>query len=481
LDFLDTAVAAARRERATTDDGKGHAITFEEVIPAFEQVDGADLADRLIAVFTRFAALPKHGATALTLWTLFTYCLDLFQIAPRLDLSSTEKQCGKTTTLSLLNRLAFRAALSSNISPSAIFRVIARHKPTLLIDEMDTFIEGNEALRGILNSGHTKEAASIIRCEGDDHEPKMFSTWAAMAFAHIGKIPDTLEDRSIRLPMRRKLPSEKVESLRRTGPAAVALHEELSTLPREMMRWIEDHSGAIAMATPSMVEGMSDRASDNWLPLLAIADALGGAWPKKSQEAAASLSGHGTVDNESIKVELLTDIRSIFGGKSVDRLSSADLCNCLALMEDRPWGTWKHGKPMTQVQLARLLKPFGVSSRTIKLEGQGTPRGYLVEDFADAFTRYTSSLPGDFTLSKCNHATTRSQSGDGTVFQGATTGDGCTPRNGLNPAPMAESCAGALQNGVSLGGERCYEENEGEGGRTLYTEFEGEEAINGND
>jgi hypothetical protein len=486
LDFLDTAVAAARRERATTDDGKGHAITFEEVIPAFEQVDGADLADRLIAVFTRFAALPKHGATALTLRTLFTYCLDLFQIAPRLDLSSPEKQCGKTTTLSLLNRLAFRAALSSNISPAAIFRVIARHKPTLLIDEMDTFIEANEALRGILNSGHTKEAASIIRCEGDDHEPKRFSTWAAMAFAHIGKIPDTLEDRSIRLPMRRKLPSERVESLRQTGPAAVALHEELSTLRREMMRWIEDHSGTIAAATPSTVEGLSDRASDNWLPLFAIAEVVGGTWPKKSQEAAASLSGHGTTDNQSIKVELLIDLQTIFngtyvpGGKPVSRVSSADLCTFLALMEDRPWGTWKHGKPITQVQLARLLKPFGVSSRTIKREGQVDAKGYLIEDFADAFTRYISFPPGDFTLSKRLGVTTRSQRGDNTVFRSVTTDDGDVSKNGLNPALMAESDAVTFRNGESNRGKRFSEESETEGGMPLYPDV-GEEALNGND
>src|SRR4051812_10142388 len=103
---------------------------------------------------------------------------------------------------------------------------------------MDTFIEANEALRGILNSGHTREAAKIIRCEGDDHEAKQFSTWAAMVFAHIGSIPDTLEDRSIRLPMRRKLTSERLESLRQTGSAAGALHEEFDTLRRLIARWV---------------------------------------------------------------------------------------------------------------------------------------------------------------------------------------------------------------------------------------------------
>ncbi|MEK7786799.1 MAG: DUF3854 domain-containing protein, partial [Chloroflexota bacterium] len=95
--FVDAAVKTQQKARAAKDDGRGGAIEFEEITPAFEPVDGADLADRLAALFTRFVVLPKHGATVLALWTLFTYCLDLFHIAPRLDANSPEKRCGKTT------------------------------------------------------------------------------------------------------------------------------------------------------------------------------------------------------------------------------------------------------------------------------------------------------------------------------------------------------------------------------------------------
>jgi hypothetical protein len=444
--FLDAAVKGKQKERAAKDDGQGTTITFEEIVPAYELVNGAELVHRLEQLFLRFSILPAHGAVLLTLWTLFTYCLDLFQIAPRIDLSSPEKQCGKTTVMSLLRLLVFRALLASGISHSAIFRVVAAHKPTLLIDEMDTFVEANEELRGLLNSGHTRDAATIIRCEGDDHEPKQFSTWACYAFAHIGRIPDTLEDRSIRLPMRKKLPGERVASLRQTGPAARALHEELSALRGQIARWVEDHAPAIAAAHPSPVDGLSDRANDNWMPLLSIADALGGTWPDQARLAALTLSGQAAIDNESIKVELLRDIQSVFKDAGGDRLASSDLCNLLVLMEERPWGSWKHGKPLTPAQLARLLKPFGVSSRTIRIEGQGTPRGYLLEDFADAFTRYIPASTQENPLSKCNTATTRAQSGENPLFQGATEGSCCTSENSLNPAPRAECCTVALQN-----------------------------------
>ena len=456
---LDAAVHGQRKKEAK-DDGQGTTITFEDIIPAYEPVNGEDLADRLTQLFKRFAVLPTHGEAVLVLWTFFTYCLDLFQIAPRLDLSSPEKRCGKTVTLGLLKQLTFHAVLASNITPAAIFRVIAAHKPTLLIDEMDTFIEANEELRGILNSGHTRDAATIIRCDGDTHEPKCFSTWAAMAFAHIGKIPDTLEDRSIRLPMRRKLPGERVASLRQTGQAAVALQAETGALVRQIARWVEDHQAKIALANPSPLAGLGDRAMDNWMPLLSIAEVLGGTWPERARQAALALSGQAATDNESLKVELLRDIQGVYHDNGRDRLASADLCNLLVLLEERPWGTWKHGKPMTPVQLSRLLKPFGVASKTIRLEGQGTARGYHLEDFADAFDRYIPSLTQENPLSKRHSDTTRSQSGDDPLFQGDTEGACVTSENGLNPAPRAECCTVALQKPEIPEEKTFFEESE---------------------
>jgi hypothetical protein len=74
---------------------------------------------------------------------------------------------------------------------AAIFRVVEMTKPTLLMDEADTFFHDNDELRGILNAGHRK-GGCVLRCEGDDLEPRMFSTWAPAAIAAIGELPDTL-------------------------------------------------------------------------------------------------------------------------------------------------------------------------------------------------------------------------------------------------------------------------------------------------
>jgi hypothetical protein len=64
-----------------------------------------------------------------------------------------------------------------------------------LIDEADTFLKENDELRGILNTGH-RRGGQVTRTIGDDHEPRQFSTWAPVAIAMIGRLPDTLEDRA---------------------------------------------------------------------------------------------------------------------------------------------------------------------------------------------------------------------------------------------------------------------------------------------
>ena len=65
--------------------------------------------------------------------------------------------------------------LAANITAAAIFRTIDAWSPTLLIDEADSFLgETGDELRGILNSGHTRDTAYVIRVSGEELEPRQF-------------------------------------------------------------------------------------------------------------------------------------------------------------------------------------------------------------------------------------------------------------------------------------------------------------------
>jgi putative DNA primase/helicase len=79
----------------------------------------------------------------------------------------------------------------------------------LLLDEADTFVDGNEELRGILNSGHTGDQAYVIRCNPVTLEPERFSVWCPKSIALIGSLSGTLADRSIEIRMERKTRDRK--------------------------------------------------------------------------------------------------------------------------------------------------------------------------------------------------------------------------------------------------------------------------------
>jgi hypothetical protein len=111
----------------------------------------------------RFVVLPKWAAETLALWVVHTYGFELREVSTYIGIESPEKRCGKTTLLSLLSELVCRPVVAANISPPALFRVIEETRPTLLIDEADTMLHGNDELRGILNAGYSRKTAFVVR------------------------------------------------------------------------------------------------------------------------------------------------------------------------------------------------------------------------------------------------------------------------------------------------------------------------------
>jgi hypothetical protein len=189
------------------------------------------------------------------------------------------------------------------------------------------------------------------------------------AIALIGKLPPTLHGRSIEIRLQRKLPNERTERLRHADP------KKFTDLARQCARWATDHADEIRAARPSVPDELHDRGQDNWEGLLAIADLAGGEWPELARKAALALSGGADAADDTRNVQLLSDIRDVFKAKAVDRLSSEDLTSELISLDDRPWADYSRGKPLTKTKLARLLRPFGVVSGSIRLPDDVTLKG----------------------------------------------------------------------------------------------------------
>jgi putative DNA primase/helicase len=356
---------------------------FTDVEPWPESVGGAELLDDLRTTVQRFIVCNGETAVAACLWIAFTWFIDAVQVAPLGMITAPERRCGKTQLLSLIGSLSRRPLVASNISPAAIFRVVEAHAPTLLIDEADAFLRDNEEARGLLNSGHTRQSAYVIRTVGDDHEPKQFSTWGAKAISGIGHLHETLMDRSVILELRRKLPSESVERLRHAEPGL------FDALASRLARWADDEAHAVSRARPALPDALNDRAQDNWEPLLAIADLAGGDWPRLARDAALRISG-AEQDSKSLTAELLEDVRGVFEARRIERMRSTDLLAALVEDEERPWAAYNRGRPMTPHQLSKRLGEYGIKPKNIRVSG-GQGKGYDLADMRDAFARYLAS------------------------------------------------------------------------------------------
>jgi len=395
----------------------------EDIEPWETPVDGCEILHLLHDTIKAHIVLDPPAVIACTLWIILTYCYDLFRILPILAVTSPEKRCGKTTLLEILSGLSNKPLLASNISPSAVFRTIEKYGPCLLIDEADTFLKDNEELRGIINSGHTRKSAFVIRTNTVTLDPERFSTWGPKAIALIGGLPGTIIDRSVSIRLERKTTSEKVTKV------SIDFDEEQMNLRRMIKRWATDNTETLKNTTPTIPETGNDRAADNWTPLLGIAELAGGDWPDRTRKAMLDLEE--ISDEDSIRQTLLRDIKEIFVG--LDKISSKVLIEKLIKVEDHPWSEWRKGKSITQNGLARLLKPFNILSKTIRT-GDGTAKGYTLEQFIDPFKRYLPSTPPVQSVTPSQPTSTKDLRG----FQSVTQSRDVTVENRLKPTPAKE-------------------------------------------
>ena len=237
-------------------------------------VSASELLATIMAKLREHVVLDSGAAVAVALYTMLTYIVDELQLCPMLLLRSAVKRSGKTTLLGLLLRMTYRGLGVASISAAALYRVVDLLKPTLLLDEVDATLaqktDTAEALRGLLNAGNDRTSSRVLRCVGEDKEVVSYDAFGAKVLAGIGHIPDTMEDRSVVGELRRKLEDEKVRRF-----SVLDDQGEFKEIRRKLQRWASEHGKRVGAARPQIPFGLNDRASDNWSPLLAIADLAG--------------------------------------------------------------------------------------------------------------------------------------------------------------------------------------------------------------
>jgi Protein of unknown function (DUF3631) len=244
--------------------------------------------------------------------------------------------------------------------------------------------EQNEDLRGLLNAGHQR-GLTYGRTVGPMHTPTEFPTFSMAFIAGIGRMPDTIEDRAVVLRMRRRKHDEPVSPFRqrRDNPPLFALRDRLTD-------WAATAQAQLEGAEPKMPAGVEDRAADTWEPLLAVADLIGGAWPKRARAACLAMVSDADQDEaeQSDGIVLLADIKDRFENLTIGFMPSAVLCTELCQIIESPW----RDIDLNPSKLGRRLSEYGIRT------GHNTDksaRGYRREDFLDAWSRYLSDEDSD--------------------------------------------------------------------------------------
>jgi hypothetical protein len=197
-------------------------------------------------------------------------------------------------------------------------------------------------------------------------------------------MPDTLLSRSVIIRMRRRHSGERVEPYRHR----VHSHEG-HRLRDALAAWAAGEVDELAEAYPNMPEGVQDRDADVWEPLLAVADCIGGEWPKKAREAAVSLVSDAKEAEPSLGVRLLADCNTVFGG--ADAMFTNVILKALHDLPEAPWNDLK-GKALNDRGLALRLRQYGIKSKQVRI-GDITRKGYERADFIDVWKRYLPSPP----------------------------------------------------------------------------------------
>jgi hypothetical protein len=351
-----------------------------------------DVLELVLYLVERHVAVTPEERMVIALWILHTHVFDRFDVTPRLALLSPVRGCGKTTLLMLLELLVAEPYRSDNVTGAAVYYLLDRQPHTLLIDEGDNLgLLTNPVMRSVFNSGHRRGGGISRYVSG---RSRKFPTFAPLAPAAIGDMPLPLLHRAF------------IINMQRSTTAMARLDEQDPVFPAtraEIGKWA---AACKLNSEPDMPASLRNRVADNCRALFAIADDLGYGEPAR----AAALALVANRPDEDPGVILLTDIRSIFAARGVDRIASAALIEALLAFDDGLWADWRGPnddrppRKLNQSDLARLLRPFMIRPRTIRLGADNrTSRGYLRSQFEAAWTAYCPAADTATQASKIIH------------------------------------------------------------------------------
>ena len=371
--------------------------------------DGALLLADLVQYFETYTYLRPPQYDLLAVWTLETHIENL-PVNPYVHFRSPEKGSGKTQTLEQLSLVVARPLLAGSITPACLVRTLDKERTTLLLDEADIAFGDKESaatLTRILNIGYRDGLVyRLLVPDGRGYLPAEFRVFGPKAYASLARqpMPDTVEDRSILIDMKRPPATVELEPffIDDVRPAGASLRARVAT-------WARLHGSTVVDVMKKLRRNAKqDRVLSKLRPrqlevdavLVAVCDVVGGDWPRRIRQAVEELVLRNPSEEQSVGVCLLTDVRRVFDELPMDefrdRIFSRDLVNKLLALEEpsRDWSAMMRGKPINPTWVARRLgdyKAYDVRSAQLRI-GDETRKGYLRHCFEEAWNAFCPAV-----------------------------------------------------------------------------------------
>jgi hypothetical protein len=251
----------------------------------------------------------------------------------------------------------------------------------LIADEGDNYLDGDKNWNSLLHGGFARSGGHILRAVG--RETIVYDPWGPKAIGRLGIVHPVLASRATILSMK----PMTIEERRRRKKLLPADGPLFAVLKAELVHFAQVNLETLAGIEPELPAELHNRHGDVWNAYVAIADLVGGGWPKKIRDIAVQYVRTRAPSEQSELITILGDIRDIFDETQAERLYTVDLTERLVAIEGRPWALWPTKVKDRGEYLARLLAPLGIKSTQFR-KGRDNLKGYKRKQFENDWARY---------------------------------------------------------------------------------------------
>lgn len=301
----------------------------------------------------KYVVVDDEAIHAIACFIVATRFLKMMRYFPWLMITSIEPGCGKTVLLSLVCEMSWDGkVVPKRMSPESFWKGLKRFLPTIGIEDI-----------------HLKP--KVIQFLSEGTEKTAGGSFGAGVGNGIGidQLDESATSRAIVVRLHRHQDTGFYDQ---EDAESVVIREEINN-------WAKAHEAGFQDAIPVMPSWLENRNCLNWKPLFKVAFLAGQEWLARIEYAAKTL----VLPDDDIKLtlamELFDDIVRALQVYVDDTIPSESLLEKLGVINPGKWAKYKGNKPLTKEELATLLRPYGIKSKSVWCKNSGKAlRGYDV-------------------------------------------------------------------------------------------------------